>query len=54
MTPASSCTRVQGEWLRSYAPMAQRPQVPDPQADQLGPVPPSSAYVRRVSGTSWQ
>jgi citrate synthase len=43
-----------GEWLRGYQALAQRPQVVDPKADELGPVPPSNAYVRRVSGTHWQ
>lgn len=43
-----------GQWLRGYQPMGQRPAAADPGADQLGPVPPSNAYVRRVSGSQWQ
>lgn len=42
-----------GEWLRSYQSMAERPHTQPPGADELGPVPPSNAYVRRVKGTHW-
>jgi citrate synthase len=42
-----------GEWLRGYQTMAERPHQQPPGTDELGPVPPSNAYVRRVSGTHW-
>jgi hypothetical protein len=43
----------QGEWLRSYQPMGERTQKVQPGADELGPVPPSNAYVRRISGSQF-
>ncbi|PSC76850.1 citrate synthase [Micractinium conductrix] len=39
-----------GEWLRGYQPVVARPQQPPPGTDEMGPVPPSNAYVRRISG----
>lgn len=50
---ACSAPPLQGEWLRSYQSMAERPHTQPPGADELGPVPPSNAYVRRVKGTHW-
>lgn len=47
-----------GEWLRDYVPLHERGgggggggRVEE---DDLGPVPPSNAYVRRVAGVNWQ
>lgn len=47
------CPPPQGEWLRGYQTMAERPHKAAPGSDELGPVPPSNAYVRRVSGSHW-
>lgn len=57
-----------GVWLRGYAPLEARgrPGAEEGEeeeggrvggggaGDEMGPVPPSSAYVRRVSGTGWR
>lgn len=43
-----------GEWLRSYENLEARPSEGPAGADDLGPVPPSAAYVRRISGSKWQ
>jgi citrate synthase len=42
-----------GEWLHGYTPLEARPREGPPGGDDLGPVPPSAAYVRRVSGSKW-
>jgi len=42
-----------GEWLRQYAPLEARPREGPPGDDDLGPVPPSAAYQRRVAGSNW-
>lgn len=41
-----------GEWIRQYAPIEARTAGND--EEDLGPVPPSAAYVRRTAGTNWQ
>lgn len=43
-----------GEWLLPYVPLAQRPKEGPREGDDLGPVPPSAAYTRRVAGSNWQ
>lgn len=43
-----------GEWLRRYTPLESRPANGAAGEDDLGPVPPSAAYVRRTQGTRWQ
>lgn len=43
-----------GPWLEPYLPLAQRPKEGPPEADDLGPVPPSAAYTRRTAGSDWQ
>ena len=45
---------LQGEWLRHYSDLSERPAQAAEGADDLGPVPPSSAYTRRVAGTHWE
>lgn len=42
-----------GEWLLEYQPLESRPRE-GPPGDDLGPVPPSAAYQRRVAGSNWQ
>jgi citrate synthase len=41
-----------GRWLEPYVPLAARPEEGSG-GDELGPVPPSAAYTRRVAGTNW-
>lgn len=41
-----------GNWLRDYEPIDSRKT--EGSEDDLGPVPPSAAYVRRVAGTNWR
>ena len=43
-----------GAWLLDYIPLAARPKEGPPAGDDLGPVPPSAAYTRRVAGTNWR
>lgn len=40
-----------GEWLRDYQPLSSRPK--DVPGEDLGPVPPSAAYNRRIAGSNW-
>jgi citrate synthase len=43
-----------GVWLRKYENLEVRPSEGPADGDDLGPVPPSAAYVRRISGSKWQ
>lgn len=46
-----------GEWLREYAPLEERKERSGSGQggeDDLGPVPPSAAYQRRIAGVNWQ
>lgn len=46
---------LQGEWLLQYKPISERPpEAEEVGAEDLGPVPMSKAYVRRISGKNWQ